>query len=319
MARQSVRYLPVGMYGAVMGLAGLGLACRSAREVLPLPAFFAEIWVALGAVVLALLVPAYLAKLVRHPAAVREEFVHPSHLGFCGALPVGMTLVAGGLAPYAPAAGAALWWTGAGLLLAFQVWAMRLFLGGNIPIAEVNGGWLIMMVGGIVLPGPALPLGLAGASSFFFGLSAMIAPIIVALLFARTVVQAPLPPALRPTWFIFLVPPSLIYANGAALSGSSSVFLDGLFYLALALTPALLIASRRLLEWPFAAPWWAFTFPLDALASAAAQHARLAPSPASRGVAAVTLALAAAFVVLVLARTVSAFLRGTLFAAAKPR
>jgi tellurite resistance protein len=307
------------MYGAVMGLAGLGLACRGAAAVLPIPAFFAEIWVALGAAMLAALLPAYVAKLARHPAAVREEFVHPAHLGFCGALPVGMTLVAGGLAPYSHAAGVALWWAGAALLLAFQVWALRLFFGGGIPIAEVNGGWFIVMIGGIVVPGPALALGLGGASAFFFGVSAAVAPIVVAFVFHRTVAHPPLPPVLRPTWFIFLVPPSLIYANGVALSGSSGVFLNGLFYLALALTPALLLASRDFPRWPFAASWWAFTFPLDALATAAAQHARLEPSPLWRGVAGLTLALAAAFVGLVLARTVSAFLRGTLFAAPKSR
>ena len=315
MARQSVRHLRVGMYGAVMGLGGLGLACRSAQAVLPLPAFFAEIWVILGIAGLALLLPAYLVKLARHPAAVREEFVHPAQLGFCGALPVGATLVAGGLAPYAPAAAGALWWAGAGLLFTFQVWALRLFLGGNIPIAEVNGGWLIVMVGGIVVPGPALALGLAGPSAFPFGLSAMVAPVIVALVFYRTVAFTPLPPVLRPTWFIFLVPPSLIYANGVALSGGAGVFLDGLFYLALALAPALFLASRDFLRWPFAESWWAFTFPLDALATAAVQHAHLHPTPLWRGVAGLTLALAVAFAVLVLGKTVSAFLRGTLFAA----
>jgi tellurite resistance protein len=314
-ARRSVRYLPIGMYGAVMGLAGLGLACRGARNVLPVPAFFGELWVALGALVLALLVPAYLLKLARHPGAVREEFLHPSHLGFCGALPVGMTLVAGGLAPYAHGVALALWWAGAALLLCFQVWALRLFLGGNIPIAEVNGGWLILMVGGIVVPTSGLALGQAGGSAFLFGLSATIAPIVLALLFYRTVAFAPLPPVLRPTWFIFLVPPSLIYANGVALSGASGVFLDGLFYLALALTPALLLASRDFPRWPFAPSWWAFTFPLDALAQAATQHARLVPAPLWRGVAGLTLGLAVAFVLLALVKTVSAFLRGALFTA----
>jgi tellurite resistance protein len=317
--RQSVRHLPVGMYGAVMGLAGLGLACRGAQGILPIPGFFAEIWVALGVLALALLLPAYLAKLARHPAAVREEFLHPAQLGFCGALPVGTTLVAGGLAPYAPALGAALWWAGAALLFAFQIWGLRLFLGGSIPIAEVNGGWLILMVGGIVVPGPALALGLGDASTFLFGLSAMVAPIIVAFLFHRTVAHPPLPPVLRPTWFIFLVPPSLIYANGVALSGGPGVFLNGLFYLALALAPALLLAARDFRRWPFAASWWAFTFPLDALATAAVQHARLHPGTLWRGVAALTLGLAVAFVVIVLLKTVSAFLRGTLFAAPRAR
>jgi tellurite resistance protein len=313
--RQSVRHLPVGMYGAVMGLAGLGLACRGAASVLPVPVFFAEIWVVLGAAALALLLPAYLVKLARHPGAVREEFVHPAQLGFCGALPVGITLVAGGLAPYAPAAASVLWWAGASLLFLFQVWALRLFLGGNIPIAEVNGGWLIVMVGGIVVPGPALALGLAQPSAFLFGLSAMVAPVIVALVFYRTVAFAPLPPVLRPTWFIFLVPPSLIFANGVALSGGASLFLNGLFYLALALTPALLLAARHFLRWPFAASWWAFTFPLDALATAAVQYALIHPSPLWRTVAALALALAVAAVVLVLAKTVAALARGTLLAA----
>ena len=95
------------MYGAVMGLAGLGLSARAAATVFPgflrAPAYFTEPWVALGALLLAGLLPLYLLKLLRFPAAVREDFTNPTTLGFCGALPVGMTLVAGGLAPYAPA------------------------------------------------------------------------------------------------------------------------------------------------------------------------------------------------------------------------
>ena len=34
------------------------------------------------------------------PASVREEFTNPVQLGFCGALPVGMGLLAAGVAPY---------------------------------------------------------------------------------------------------------------------------------------------------------------------------------------------------------------------------
>jgi tellurite resistance protein len=317
--RQSVRYLPIGMYGAVMGLAGLGLASRAAESLLPLPHVFSELWVALGALLLAVLLPAYATKLARHPAAVREEFTHPAQLGFCGALPVGITLVAGGLALYAPAIAAALWWLGAVLLIVFQIWALRLFLAGGVDVAQVNGGWFIIMVGGIVLPGSGIALGYAQASAFFFGVSATIAPIIVALVFYRTVALAPLPPALRPTWFIFLVPPSLIYANGVALAGSDGVFLNGLFYLALALTPALFLASRDFLRWPFAVSWWAFTFPLDALASAAVQHARTYPTPLWRTIAAVALVLATVAVVLVLVKTVTAYWRGTLLAAPKSK
>src|ERR1700694_4028887 len=107
------------MYGAVMGLAGLGLTARAAATVFPgfvrAPAYFSELWVLLGFLALVLLVPAYLAKLIRYPDAVREDFTNPATLGFCGALPVGMTLVAGGPAPYLPARAEALGRVGRGM------------------------------------------------------------------------------------------------------------------------------------------------------------------------------------------------------------
>ena len=298
--------LPIGMYGAVMGLAGLGLTARATATAVPgmlrAPAYFTELWVALGLIALLILLPLYLAKLARYPGAVQQEFLNPMQLGFCGALPVGMALVAGGVAPYLPLLGNALWWTGLGLMLAFQVWALYRWLSGGIELAQVNAGWLIIMVGGIVFPGPGIALGHFEASRFVFGVSAAATPIMMALLFFRAVLGVPLPDALRPSWFILLVPSSLVYANGVALYGTTP-FLENLFFFALLLAAALLLYSRRLLRWPFGPPWWAFTFPLDALAYAAARYAQDHPSPLWRGVAGATLALATLFVVLVLWRT----------------
>ncbi|HEX6265831.1 MAG TPA: hypothetical protein VFZ81_02920 [Burkholderiales bacterium] len=301
-----LRDLPIGMYGAVMGLAGLGLTARATATVVPgvfrAPAYFTELWVLLGLVALLILLPSYLLKLLRFPAVVKQEFLDPAQLGFCGALPVGMALVAGGVAPYLPFAGQILWWSAAGLLLAFQVWALCRWLSGGIELAQVNAGWLIIMVGGIVFPGPGIALGNVEAARFIFGVSAVASPIMMALIFYRAVLGVPLPEPLRPTWFILLVPPSLVYASGVALYEATPI-LENLFFFALLLAAALLAYSRRLLRWPFGPPWWAFTFPLDALAYAAARYAQDHPSPLWRGVAAATLALATLFVVLVLWRT----------------
>ncbi|MGH8742461.1 MAG: hypothetical protein ACREUN_16185 [Burkholderiales bacterium] len=294
------------MYGAVMGLAGLGLTARATATVVPgvfrAPAYFTELWVLLGLIAFLILLPLYLVKLVRFPAVVKEEFLNPVQLGFCGALPVGMVLVAGGVAPYLPSVGNGLWWASLVLMLAFQVWALYRWLSGGIELAQVNAGWLIIMVGGIVFPGPGIALGNVEASRFLFGVSIAATPIMMALLFYRAVLGVPLPEPLRPSWFILLVPPSLVYANGVALYGPTP-FLENLFFFALVLTVALLLYSRRLLRWPFGPPWWAFTFPLDALAYAAARYAQDHPSPLWRGVAGATLLLATLFVVLVLWRT----------------
>jgi tellurite resistance protein len=296
----------VGFYGAVMGLAGLGLTARAAAPLFPgtirAPAYFTELWVALGVLALGALLIAYGLKLVRLPKAVKEDFTNPVTMGFCGALPVGVSLVAGGVAPYSPALGHLLWWTAFGLLLGFQVCGLARLLSGGIELAQINAGWLILFVGGIVLPGPGLALGHDEASRFTFGVSASIAPVLMALLAYRAATGPALPPGLRPSWFIVLVPPSLIYANGIALYPDAA-FLELLYPLGLVLVVALLIYARRLLQWPFGPPWWAFTFPLDALAYAAVRYAQSHPGDLWRWIAAVTLGLATLFVSAVLIRT----------------
>jgi tellurite resistance protein len=301
-----LRELPIGFYGAVMGLAGLGLAARAAAPLFPgvirAPAYFTEAWVALGALALLFLLPAYLAKLFLYPAAVKEDFTSPVQIGFCGALPVGMSLVAGGVGSYWPALGDFLWWTAFVLLLAFQAWALARCLSGGIELAQVNAGWLVIMVGGIVFPGPGIALGHPEASQFIFGISAAATPFLTALLFYRAVIAPPLPEVLRPSWFILLVPPSLIYANGLALYPQLE-FLENLFHFGLMLAVALLAYARAFWRWPFGPPWWAFTFPLDALAYAAARYAQDHPSALWRGVAGAALALATLSVLIVLWRT----------------
>jgi tellurite resistance protein len=221
-----------------------------------------------------------------------------------------MFLVAGGLAPYPYVykLAVALWWSGFALMLAFQAWTLLRLLSGGIDPAQINAGWLIILVGGIVAPGPGVALGHADASRFIFGISAAAAPILMALLFYRAITAPPLPDRLRPSWFILLVPPSLIYANGLTLYPNLR-FLEALFFFGLVLAVALLALSRGFLRWPFGPAWWAFTFPLDALALAAARYAQDRPLPLWRGVAAATLLIAAAFVVIGLVKTLAGLRR----------
>ena len=91
------------------------------------------------------------------------------------------------------------------------------------------------------------------------------------------------------------------YANGAALF--SLEFLDILYFAGLVLAVALLVYARNFLRWPFAPSWWAFTFPLDALAYAGARYAQSHPSLPWKLAAAAALAAATLFVVVVLWKT----------------
>jgi tellurite resistance protein len=283
------------------------------------PAYFTELWFLLAVLALAALLPMYLWKLVRHPDAVRDEFSQPAQMGFCATLPLGLTLVAGGLAPYAHGFAEALWWFGVALLLAFQVWGMARLLEGGIPLDEVNAGWMILFIGGIVIPGSGIPLGHHEVSRFLFGTGVAATPFVMGLVFYRAALGPALPAPLRPSWFILLVPPALVYAHGSAFY-ESFVFVENLFFFGVLLAVALLVYARGMLRWPFGAPWWAFTFPLDAFSYAATRYAQNHPDGPWQGVAAVALLIAALFVALTLVRTIVAFARGTLLApAASPR
>ena len=301
----SLKNLPAGAFGAAMGLAGLGLSARAAAPLFPgvfrAPAYFTELWVALGLIVFAVLLPTYVLKALRWPETVRAEFANSAQFGFFGTIPVSMFLVAGGLAPYLPGAADAIWWTGAVLLFVLQVVALSRWLSGSVDVGQLNGGWLVIVVGGIVAPGGGIALGHLEATRFLFGVSAVAALPLTALLAYRAVLGPPLPQPLAPSWFILLVPPSLIYAHGVALYDSAG-FLEMLYYFGIVLAVALLIYARGCLRWPFTPTWWAFTFPLDALAYAAVRYAQRHPAEPWTAIAGAALLIATLFVVVVLVR-----------------
>src|SRR5215468_5153003 len=120
----SLRYLPVGLFGAVMGLCGLVLSARAAATALPgivrAPAYFTEPWGALGTLAFAVLLPAYLVKCIRYPAEVLAEFNDPLRIGWCATLPVGMTLLAAAISPYLTTLADAIWCSAVALLAIYQ-------------------------------------------------------------------------------------------------------------------------------------------------------------------------------------------------------
>jgi tellurite resistance protein len=303
-----------------MGLAGLGLTARAAAPVLAgvfrAPAYFTELWVALGLLAFVVLSGLYLLKVFLHFEDAKAEFTNPAKMGFCATLPVAMTLVAGGVAPYVPRIAEILWWCGVCLYVAFQLWGLYRLLRGGIELAQANPGWMVLFIGGIVVPGSGIALGHVEVSLFTFAVSAAVAPFVVGLLAYRALAAPALPAPLRPSWFILLVPPSLIYAHGVTFFPGFGL-LEYLFPLGVALAIGLLVYARGMLRWPFSAAFWSVTFPLDALAYAAVRYAQSHPSPLWKAVAGAALVLATLFVCFVLLKNLH-FLFATRRSAASP-
>lgn len=130
----------------------------------------------------------------------------------------------------------------------------------------------------------------------------------------RSFVGPPLADAMKPTLFILLVPFSFAYAYAPVLWGlAPGPVLDSVFAFTAVMALALVVMSRGAARWPFGAPWWSFTFPLDAFALAALAYARDHAGPAPLALAALAWFAATAVVALVGVRTMLALASRRLF------
>lgn len=307
-------HVPAPLFAMVMGTAGLGLAWRKAHEIAGLPQAVGEAVLAAAAVLFVAVAALYGAKLAKHPAAVQGEFNHPVRAAFFPTMSISLLLLAMGAHPHAPALGFSLWAAGAALHLTLTVRTVGRWLSHKHEIGHVNPAWFIPVVGNIIVPILGVRLGYAELSWFFFSVGAVFWLLLFTIVLYRLIFHDDLPPRLQPTLFILIAPPAIGFLSYLALSGG---VLDGfartLVHTALFLALVLAAMAGRFRRLPFAVSWWAYTFPLDALAIASLHYAGIEGGLATRSIGIVALGTATLVVAGVLARTLRALSTGSLF------
>ncbi|MYN20441.1 C4-dicarboxylate ABC transporter [Rugamonas sp. FT107W] len=313
----SLRHLPVSLFGSVMSVAGLALAWRLAGKTYGTGDAVPN---ALGVAALALfavLALGYLAKLLRHPALVRQEFAHPVTGSFFGTVGISVLLLSSVIGGYSAPAQLAVWSVGTAATLALSVVMISRLLNGDAAPASVVPAWLIAGVGSldIVVTGGALTAGwthevnlLAAAIG---GVSALV---FFVLIFSRLVHQAPLAAPMRPSKMILVAPFAVGFIAYVNLVHRVDMFAALLFYFALFL---FVIVAYRLAARPapFSPAWWAIGFPLAALSNAALMYAGAVGGAGLQWIAALLLSLLTAAVLVLAVRTLWDLAAGRLLTA----
>jgi len=310
--------LPARLFAAVMGLAGLALAWRNAAEMLPVSPWIGDALGALSVVVFLILAAGYASKLIRVPQAVRAEFEDPVQGSFVATITVSLLLLGGVLRPWAFGLADGVWLAGAVSQLLLAAALSYRWLRQRPDIRQVNPGWFIPTVGNIVASITGASLGHTELGWFFFAVGLVFTLILYPVVLYRLIMHDALPPALQPTLWILTVPPALIFLASLTLGGTFDGVAQGFFSIALLVAFLLVIRLRQFLALPFAASWWAYTFPLDALTIAALRYHEGIGDGFSRGLAVGLLALATLVVGAVFALTLRALKDGTLLPAAQP-
>lgn len=272
--RASIEHLPVNLFGAVMGLAGLSLAWRLAASAFGASTMVAAVIGALACAVFAALMLAYLLKWLRHPETVAAEFRHPVIGNFYGTITISMLLVSSVLGSYSALLQQATWTIGTILTLLLSFASVSRLLKGNVDADHAVPAWLIPGVAtlDIAVSGGSLPMAWAHEVNLFAASAGtVIAIVFFTMIFARLVHKAPLAKAMLPSMMILIGPFEVGFLAYVNVYNSVDGFAGLLFYFGLFLF--VVVAWIMLRSSPSFSPgWWVISFPMAALANAALKY-----------------------------------------------
>src|SRR3954451_9297587 len=266
-------YLPVSLFGSVMGFSGLALAWRLAATEFGLPAWIGEAIGLIAASVFVVLTLCYGIKCIESPSAVRAEFAHPVAVNFFGTPIIALLLLPAVVAPYSAALSQVLWVVGTVSMLGFAWLVVSRWMSVRQQIVHATPAWMIPIVGTLNISIVGVTLDVPGAqavSAFGLAVGLFFAVPLFPLVLSRLIFEEPMLKAQWPSLLIFVATFAVSFSAYLSVVGRVDLFASSLFYLALfmfaVLVPKLLLLRSAV---PFHTSWWAVSFPLAAISNAA--------------------------------------------------
>ena len=309
-------YLPVSLFGSVMGLTGLSAAWQLAARRFGAPVLVADAigWIAL-AVFLALAL-AYGLKAVTAWPAVVAEFRHPIAGNLFGTMLISLLLLPLVIARFSLVLAQGLWILATAGMVLFAVVIVSRWMSSRQQLTHATPAWIVPVVGLLDIPlaAPSLNLPQTGTLTLFsLSVGLFFAVPLFTLVFTRLLFEEPLAPALRPTLMILVAPFVVGFSSYAATLGRIDAFAEALFLVGLFVFVILIGLLRDLPRCcPFRVSWWAVSFPVAATAVAALRYADYAQTGLADGMALLLLAFATGLIGALTVRTAAGIVRGEL-------
>jgi len=303
--------LPITFFAIGMGMMGLTLALRVAETSFATSHQVSMAVLVLSVAMLAAVSFGYLAKAMRYPAKVVEDWQHPVKIAFFPAISISLLLLATALIDVAPSIAEPLWLLATGVQGVLALAVISTWIGHRpFQTQMMTPAWFIPAVGNVIVPLAGARLGYIEISWLFFSGGLIFWVVLLTLVMNRLMFHDPMPSKMVPTLMILVAPPAVAFSAWLRLEGEVGAF--GHFLLSAAYVFALLVSTQaaKLRKLPFALSWWALSFPVAALAIASFGYAHMASSQAHQWIGAGLLALLILVVALLIARTAMAIRAG---------
>ena len=316
-----LEFLPVSIFGAVMGLSGLALAWRVAGHLWERSFPVSEGIGALAILLFLVLIVTFIIKFRTYPNLLSKELDHPVLVSFYGTIIISLLLIPGLLLPYVPRLASGIWILGAVSIFVFAWYVLRKWLDHQQLPENAMPAWVIPIVGTLdaTIIGTHLPIdGIREICLVFFGIGLVFAIILLTIILSRLMFQAPLPETVQPTLLILTGPFALAFSGYEGLTGIQDIFATVIFYFNLFLF--VLLASKIILlpkVCPFYVSWWSVSFPLAAVTLSALHFAEHQTGLVYRVLAAGLLILSTVVALFLIVQTCYRIAKGT-FASLAP-
>jgi len=310
-------YLPIALFGSVMGLTGLSLTWRLAHSSFNAPLWISNVLEGVALISFITLVISYTLKAITNFTKVRSEFMHPIAGSMFGTPLISMLLIPILLANQNLLVARGIWVIGA-IGMTLLAWFMILrWISIRQQFENAVPAWIVPVVGMIDIPLAVPALGWAnelhGFMVFATAVGLFFAIPLFTIIVSRLMFAEPLPPALQPSLLILTAPFAVGFSAYTTTVGQIDGFAQILYMLMLFVLAIVIVRMRHLAYCcPFRVSWWAVSFPLAASANAALRYTTFAPHWATYTIAVLLLGLASLVIMLLLIRTVFGILRGEL-------
>jgi len=266
---QRLKSFSISWFAMVMGLSGLAITWERAEEILHLPFHPSPALLVFATLTFVVLTGLYGAKMLKYREAVRKEWAHPVKMNFIPTFSIALILLAIAWQPFNAAYSQWLWIVGSAVQLLLTLYIVSWWVHHTqFEIVHLNPAWFIPVVGNMLVPIVGIQFAPNEVSWFFFGLGLMFWPILLAIVFYRIVFHGSLPERLLPTLFILIAPPAVGFVSYVKLTGSVDAFAQVLYNGGLFFTLLLFFQAKWFTRLKFFLSWWAYSFPLAAIAIA---------------------------------------------------
>lgn len=267
--------LPVSIFGAVMGLAGLSRAFLLAATVFGLHVYWANIASGTAFTIFIVLAIAYVLKCITYPHRVAADFNSPANGSFFGTIPIATLLLSTLFQPFSAIAYQVCWYIGTVMMLSLAYVTCYRLLCAKQEYINITPVLILPIVGvlNVAVTGGHIPGGWAHEINLMaLSIGGILTVAFFTLIFSRLMHHDKLSTAMEPTLMILMSPFAVCFLAYVSVTNSVDLFATALYYFALFLF--LVLFFRIFLnQRSFIHTWWSVGFPVAALTNSALKYA----------------------------------------------